>query len=355
MNLSDFDYDLPHSLIAQYPIEPRDSAKLLVLHRSSGRIEHRIFHDVIDYLTPADVLVMNTTRVIPARLHAFKESTGGKVEILLLRQLTERRWQALIGGKNVNPGLVLRFAGSPITATVIANLGEAERLIEFSQEVNALLVELGEMPLPPYIQASLNDPERYQTVYSQQEGSVAAPTAGLHFTQDLLERIRKKGVSIATCVLHVGLDTFQPVKSETIAGHRMHTERAYLTTENAVIINHARQSGGRIIAVGTTTARTLETSAVLKAGGTPAQAINAPESDHPQPVMPIEHETDLFIYPGYQWRAVDCMITNFHLPKSTLLMMLSALVGREKLLAAYEVAKQNQYRFFSFGDAMLIL
>jgi S-adenosylmethionine:tRNA ribosyltransferase-isomerase len=355
MNLSDFDYDLPPAYIAQHPVEPRDSAKLLVLHRASGTIEHRIFRDIADYLTPADVLVMNTTRVIPARLHAIKDQTGGKVEVLLLRQIDKLLWHALLGGRNVNPGLTLRFENESITATIIENLGEAERLIEFSYDVNLLLNELGEMPLPPYIQAPLMNPERYQTVYSQQQGSAAAPTAGLHFTQELLENIRNKGVSIATCVLHVGLDTFQPVKSKTVEAHRMHSERAYLTSENAAIINHARQSGGRIIAIGTTSARTLETAAILKVGGQPAQATKAPPSDRNQPVIPFEHDTDLFIYPGYQWRAVDSMITNFHLPKSTLLMMLSALVGRDQLLAAYEIAKQHQYRFFSFGDAMFIL
>lgn len=353
MNLSDFDYNLPESFIAQTPADPRDSSRLMLLNRATGAIEHHIFRDIIDYLNPGDVLVMNTTRVIPARLQAVK-TTGGAVELLLLRQLDTTHWQTLVGGRRVNTGTRLNFPNTPIYADVIEDLEGSERIVNFSEPVNKLLPQLGETPLPPYIHTRLADTERYQTVYNQQEGSAAAPTAGLHFTPQLLDAVRTKGIHTAECVLHIGLDTFQPVRVENIADHHMHSEYAYLSPENADIINKAKQGGGRIIAVGTTSVRTLETAAVLSAGGTPAEAMQTPLPPSDRPVIPFESDTNLFIYPGYQWRAVDAIITNFHLPKSTLLMMMSSFAGRDHILNAYETAKASGYRFFSFGDAMFI-
>lgn len=354
MNVSDFDYDLPESFIAQTPLEPRDSSKLMLLNRRTGAIEHHIFRDIVDYIHPGDVLVTNTTRVIPARLRATKARTGGGIEILLLRQLDETRWHVLVGGRKVLLGTKLNFPNSEISAEVVEVLEGSERIIQFSQPVNHLLSQLGEAPLPPYIHERLTDPERYQTVYNHQEGSAAAPTAGLHFTPELLHKLREKGVLMASCVLHVGLDTFQPVRVDIVEEHHIHSERAFLSAEDAEIINQAKLAGGRIIAVGTTTARTLETAAVLSAGGQPADAIHAPDARPDRSVIPFESDTSLFIYPGYRWRAVDALITNFHLPRSSLLMMISAFAGRENILNAYEVAKQCNYRFFSFGDAMFI-
>lgn len=354
MNLTDFDYDLPESFIAQEPLEPRDSSKLMRLDRHTGAIAHNTFRDIVDFINPGDVLVMNTTRVIPARLFASKANSGGKVEVLLLRQLDDTRWHVLIGGRRVKTGLELHFAGADITAQVVEELEASERVIQFSQPVNALLAQLGEMPLPPYIRYRLQDSERYQTVYSRQEGSAAAPTAGLHFTPELLLKLRDKGVKIASCLLHVGLDTFQPVKVDTIEQHHMHSERASLSAEDARIINEAKLAGGRVIAVGTTSTRTLETAAILSAGGSPAHPEQVGDICAWRPVTAFDSDTNLFIYPGYQWRVVDAIITNFHLPKSTLLMMMSSFAGRENMLDAYETAKENNYRFFSFGDAMFI-
>jgi S-adenosylmethionine:tRNA ribosyltransferase-isomerase len=354
MNISDFDYDLPESFIAQTPVEPRDSSKLMILNRETGEIQHRVFSDIVNYIYPGDVLVMNTTRVIPARLNAVKAGTGGKVEILLLRQLDDTRWQVLAGGRRVNPGLKLHFPNSSVSAEVQETLTGSERIIQFSQPVNQLLSELGETPLPPYIHTRLTDSERYQTIYSRQEGSAAAPTAGLHFTPELLLRLKEKGVQLAYCTLHIGLDTFQPVRVEQVEQHHIHSEQAILLAEDAKIINEAKLAGGRVIAVGTTSARTLETAAILSAGGEPGQAMETGDTCAWRPVVAFKRDTDLFIYPGYRWRVVDAMITNFHLPKSTLLMMISAFAGRENVLHAYETAKQEQYRFFSFGDAMFI-
>jgi S-adenosylmethionine:tRNA ribosyltransferase-isomerase len=354
MNVSDFDYELPPEFIAQEPVEPRDSSRLMLLNRQTGAVEHRIFRDITGLIHPGDVLVINTTRVIPARLYATKSKTGGKVEILLLRQLDETRWQALAGGHRVVAGTSLTFANSTVTAEVVNVLEGSQRVIQFSQPVNNLLAELGETPLPPYIHTRLQDGERYQTVYSQQEGSAAAPTAGLHFTPELLLALRDKGVHIAHCLLHIGLDTFKPMQVERIEDHHMHAERAMLSAEDARIINEAKLAGGRIIAVGTTSARTLETAAILSAGGVPSKPDETPDVCAWRPVIAFERDTDLFIYPGYRWRAVDALITNFHLPKSTLLMMISSFAGRENVLHAYEVAKQERYRFFSFGDAMFI-
>jgi S-adenosylmethionine:tRNA ribosyltransferase-isomerase len=353
VNLSDFDYDLPESYIAQTPAEPRDSSKLLKLNRVTGEIEHHIFRDIVQFLNAGDVLVINDTRVRPVRLHAFK-STGGAVEVLLLRQLDSMRWRALIGGKRVRPGMTLSFPLEDVTLTVEAEAGDIERIVVFNQPVNALLAQLGEMPLPPYIHEKVSDPERYQTVYSRWEGSAAAPTAGLHFTPELLLALRDKGVQFAYCTLHIGLDTFQPVRVENITDHKIHSEQAVLTAENAHIINQSKLAGGRIIAVGTTSARTLETAGILSAGGSPSRPDEIGDMCAWRPVIAFEDDTNLFIYPGYRWRVVDAMITNFHLPKSTLLMMISAFAGRENVLNAYQVAKQQGYRFFSFGDAMLI-
>lgn len=354
MNLSDFDYDLPESFIAQTPVEARDSSRLMILKRQTGAIEHRVFRDIIEYFRPGDVLVMNTTRVIPARIQAVKADTGGRVELLLLRQLDGNRWHTLAGGRKVTPGLRLNFPPTDIIAEVVETLEGSERVIQFSQPVRTLLTQIGETPLPPYIHTRLNDSERYQTVYSREEGSAAAPTAGLHFTPELLLKLRQKGVHMASCLLHVGLDTFQPVSVEQIEQHHIHSEWATLTPDNARLINEAKLAGGRVIAVGTTTARTLETAAILSAGGKPAEAMQLADSCPWRPVMTFEGNTDLFIYPGYRWRVVDAILTNFHLPKSTLLMMISAFAGRENVLQAYETAKQEGYRFFSFGDAMFI-
>lgn len=356
MKIDDFNYDLPEHYIAQTPLEPRDSSKLMLLNRQTGIISHHIFREIGDFLRPGDVLVMNNTRVIPARLHAHKLETGGAVEVLLLRQMSDTDWQVLVGGKRVFKGTKLGFAGSTITAEIIEEGEEAVRTARFSQNVNDLLADLGEMPLPPYIHTRLDDDERYQTVYSQHKGSAAAPTAGLHFTPELLLRLREQGVQLAYCTLHIGLDTFQPVKAETITDHKIHHEFARLDATNAQIINQAKLAGGRIIAVGTTSARTLETAGILSAGGDPANPAAANSAVCAwRPVIAFERDTNLFIYPGYRWRVVDAMITNFHLPKSTLLMMLSAFAGRETMLNAYEIAKREQYRFFSFGDAMFIV
>ncbi|MBZ0303614.1 MAG: tRNA preQ1(34) S-adenosylmethionine ribosyltransferase-isomerase QueA [Anaerolineae bacterium] len=354
MNVSDFDYELPESFIAQTPLEPRDSSKLMVLDRQTSKIEHHIFRDVVEYLDPGDVMVLNNTRVIPARLHAVKTQTGGAVEILLLRPLEDHQWLALVGGRRVDAGVELQFPGSIVTARVVENLDESERVIAFSQSVNDLLLEQGDTPLPPYIHTHLEDAERYQTIYSREEGSAAAPTAGLHFTGDLLIALRQKGVQLAYCTLHIGLDTFLPVRADQVENHHIHTERAVLTAENARIINDAKLAGGRVVAVGTTSARTLETAGILSAGGDPARPFEQPEACPWRPVIAVNTDTALFIYPGYRWRVVDAFITNFHLPRSTLLMMISAFAGRKQILKAYEEAKQQHYRFFSFGDAMLI-
>ena len=355
MNVADFDYNLPVEFIAQTPAEPRDSAKLLRLDRKTGALSHKVFSDIADMLAEGDVLVLNNTRVLPARLFAVKSETGGKVEILLLKRLADKRWQALVGGRNVQAGTRLRIPHSEISAVVVSQQAMSQRVIEFSRPVSEFLSEHGEAPLPPYIRAPLSESERYQTVYSEIEGSAAAPTAGLHFTPELLERLRRKGVHLARCTLHIGLDTFQPVTVERIRDHKIHSEYAALDQCNAEAINEAKMAGGRIIAVGTTAARTLETAAILSAGGDPACPHIGVQAPSAEPLAAFEADTSLFIVPGYRWRAVDAMITNFHLPRSTLLMMISAFAGREFLLDAYEIAKQMNYRFYSFGDAMLII
>lgn len=358
MKLSDFDYQLPPELIAQTPVEPRDSSRLLVVPRDSGPIEHRSFHEVGSYLRPGDLLVLNQTRVIPARLRGHKIPTGGAIEVLLLRQLDSRTWEALVGGKNILAGsrMSLEKAAKVIDAEVIRVLDGARRVIQFSEPVNSQLEALGEVPLPPYIHEPLADPERYQTVFARDEGSAAAPTAGLHFTPDLLIDLMQQGVELAYCTLNIGLGTFQPVQAENIDEHPMHSEWASLSARDAQAINEARLQGRRIIAVGTTAVRTLESAAILSAGGDPATGKMPPEGYCPwRPVVAFEQETRLYIRPGYRFRVVDGMITNFHLPRSTLLMLVSAFLGHTRTMEAYRIAREERYRFYSFGDAMLIL
>ncbi|MYD11354.1 MAG: tRNA preQ1(34) S-adenosylmethionine ribosyltransferase-isomerase QueA [Chloroflexi bacterium] len=347
MNVADFDYDLPPRFIAQTPLERRDSSRLMRLDRATGAISHHVFSDIGDMLRPGDVLVLNNTRVIPARLRARK-ATGGRVEILLLKRLDERRWNALVGGRNIREGAQLAFDGSDLTCSVARELDKALRIIEFSRPVDGLLCDQGEMPLPPYINLALDDAERYQTVYSAIDGSAAAPTAGLHFTRELLDNIQRLGVRVANCTLHIGLDTFQPVTASRVEDHKIHSEFASLNPENAAVINESIRAGGRVIAVGTTSARTLETAAGL------AGDKRGDDRRDDRAVAPFADQTSLFITPGYRWRAVDALVTNFHLPRSTLLMMLSAFAGRVAILRAYESAKRADYRFYSFGDAMFV-
>lgn len=339
MKTSDFEYDLPQNCIAQEPVEPRDSSRLLVLNRNKNTLEHRIFTQVGEYLQPGDVLVINQTRVIPARVIAYK-LTGGKVELLLLRKEDAVSWETLVGGKKVGVGTKLRI-GKGLLATIVGDLGGSRRRMVFDEPVEAFLTESGQMPLPPYIHTTLKNPERYQTVYSNIEGSAAAPTAGLHFTSELLANLEKHGVVLARVTLHVGLDTFAPVTEENAEEHVIHTEWCEINEENVDIINTAVKKGGRVIAAGTTSVRTLETSAL--------------HADKGERVGAFSGATRLFILPGYSFRAVDVMLTNFHLPRSTLLMLVSAFAGRERILSAYQTAVENGYRFYSFGDAMLII
>ncbi len=354
MHINEFDYDLPESFIAQTPAEPRDASKLMLLNRNTGAIQHRVFRDIVNELRAGDVLVMNNTRVIPARLMVSKAKTGGRGEILLLRRVDDLHWRALVGGTRIHEGVTLQIDGTSVTVVVEASYDGPERLVRFSVPPETILYEAGKLPLPPYIHQTVDDEERYQTVYSRHEGSAAAPTAGLHFTPDLLAKIRDKGIRLAYCTLHIGLDTFQPVKVENIQDHVIHSEYATLSPIDANIINNAKLAGGHVIAVGTTSARTLETAGILSAGGDPAAPKPSEDVCPWRPVMAFEQDTKLFIYPGYKWRVLDGLITNFHLPKSTLLMMISALAGRENVLKAYETAKAESYRFFSFGDAMFI-
>jgi S-adenosylmethionine:tRNA ribosyltransferase-isomerase len=366
MKTSDFDYHLPAERIAQRPLAERSASRLLHLERATGGITHTHFAEIGRYLRPGDMLVANNSRVIPARLYGVKADTGGKVELLLLERLDERRWQALAGGKRLVEGVKISLYDregrvTDLWAEVTAVLDGPQREISFSQPLDDLLETLGHAPLPPYIHERLDDANRYQTIYAQPPGSAAAPTAGLHFTPDLLIELRRQGVLFETATLHVGLDTFKPVEAERIFDHAMHSEWIQLTPEAARRINETKLAGGRIIAIGTTSARILETAALRSAGLMGSlQMVSRPDSDGYnlcpwRPVAAYEGPTDLFIHPGYQFRVVDGLITNFHLPQSTLIMMVSAFVGREQIMAAYQAALGAEYRFLSFGDAMLIL
>lgn len=340
MKKSDFYFDLPEELIAQTPIPERDHSRLLLLNKSTGEIAHHHFYDLPDYLEEGDCLVINDSRVLPARLLGSR-SSGGGVELVLLRDLGEGKWECLSRpGRKTKPGTELSFGEGELTATVIDVVEGGNRIVQFHYEGIFLevLERLGKMPLPPYIKEELQDAERYQTVYSREIGSAAAPTAGLHFTKELLEKIASKGVKICTVTLHVGLGTFRPVKEEEIENHEMHSEFCIIPERTAKIVTETKKQGGRVIAVGTTSCRTLESFA--KEDGS---------------LEPCSGWTDIFIYPGYQFRCIDALVTNFHLPESTLIMLVSALAGREHVLAAYETAVREKYRFFSFGDAMLIL
>jgi S-adenosylmethionine:tRNA ribosyltransferase-isomerase len=348
---ADFDYDLPPHLIAQTPVEPRDAARLLVLERQTGRIEHTLFLEIGSFLQPGDLLVLNETRVIPARLYARKVPGGGRVELLLLRRENDTTWEALAGGKGLSLGKHLQIEDGPL-AEITAVLSGPRRLVRFTEPLDHFLGRAGHVPLPPYIHTPLENPGRYQTVFARRAGSAAAPTAGLHFTRPLMAHLRDLGLSFAAVTLHIGLDTFAPVTEGRPEEHKIHTEWCQVTPEAAQAINEARRSGGRIIAVGTTSVRTLETAA------READRLRLAEDDQSighQVVAPFTGPTDLFILPGYKFRAVDALITNFHLPRSTLIMLVSAFAGREQIMEAYETAKKEGYRFYSFGDAMLIL
>lgn len=339
MLVSDYDYDLPQELIAQDPLEDRSSSRLLVLDKKTGEYSHHIFHDIKQFLRKGDCLVINNTKVIPARLYGVKAETGGAVEILLLKRLSDNEWEALVKpGKKCRIGAELVFGEGKLRAKVVDILDEGNRKIKFEYEgiFEEILDELGQMPLPPYITHELKDKNRYQTVYAKHEGSAAAPTAGLHFTNELLTEIKEMGVEIASVTLHVGLGTFRPVKAETIEEHHMHSEFWMIENEEAEKINRAKASGNRVIAVGTTSCRTLESAS--KNGV----------------VTPGSGWTEIFIYPGYEFQMIDGLITNFHLPQSTLLMLVSALAGKENIMNAYREAVNERYRFFSFGDAMFI-
>ena len=340
MKTSDFYYDLPEELIAQTPVEPRNSSRLMVLPRNGGEIEHKHFYDLPEFLKPGDCLVLNNTRVLPARLYGTREDTGAVVEFVLLRQRGNKLWECLAGpGKKAKTGYKFRFSDK-LTAIVTDVLEDGNRMIEFACEGDffAVLDEVGQMPLPPYIKEKLKDKERYQTVYSKDAGSAAAPTAGLHFTKEMLESIKAMGVNIAYVTLHVGLGTFRPVKVEDVTQHKMHTEHYYIPEEAAETINETRKNGGRVICVGTTSCRTVE-SCAKKYGE----------------IKECSGDTDIFIYPGFEFKCMDGLITNFHLPESTLIMLVSAFAGYDNVMNAYNTAVKERYRFFSFGDAMLIL
>ena len=378
LKTSDFDYELPPEYIAQTPVEPRDASRLMVIHRGTRQIEHRIFGDIREYLQPGDLLVLNQTRVIPARLFGRKAETGGKVELLLLNQRDERTWEALVRGKKLRPGTRIEFQRAEgigrdsqtvhARAEIVAEAESSGRLVRFEEPIEPLLDDLGVVPLPPYIHEPLADPERYQTVYGRVEGSVAASTAGLHFTPDLLVDLRRMGVELTFVTLQIGLDTFRPVMEEQVIDHQIHTEWYELTAPVAEQINRAKLAGRRVVAVGTTVVRALESAA----GGTtapmgdgaadPADQRLAPEGCEAEgnacawrTVSAYSGSTDLFIYPGYRFRVVDVLITNFHLPRSTLLMLVSAFAERDLVSQAYQEAIRQRYRFFSFGDAMLML
>lgn len=340
MKVSDFYFELPEELIAQYPLEKRDSSRLMVLDKKTGEIEHRKFHDILEYLNEGDTLVLNNTRVLPARLIGEKEETGGKIEFLLLKRIEGDKWECLAKpGRKAKVGTVFTFGEGKLKAIVREIGEEGNRIIEFKYDgiFEQVLDELGQMPLPPYIHEKLEDKERYQTVYSKEKGSAAAPTAGLHFTEELLKEIKDKGVNIAYLTLHVGLGTFRPVKVDDVNNHVMHSEYYHLDKENAELINKTKEAGKRVIAVGTTSSRTLETI-----------------GDETGRVREQSGWTDIFIYPGYKFKIVDNLITNFHLPESTLIMLVSALAGQDNIMNAYKTAVKEKYRFFSFGDSMFI-
>ncbi|HFD2044725.1 tRNA preQ1(34) S-adenosylmethionine ribosyltransferase-isomerase QueA [Clostridium perfringens] len=340
MKVSDFYFELPEELIAQYPLEKRDSSRLMVLDKKTGEIEHRKFHDILEYLNEGDTLVLNNTRVLPARLIGEKEETGGKIEFLLLKRIEGDKWECLAKpGRKAKVGTVFTFGEGKLKAIVREIGEEGNRIIEFMYDgiFEQVLDELGQMPLPPYIHEKLEDKERYQTVYSKEKGSAAAPTAGLHFTEELLKEIKDKGVNIAYLTLHVGLGTFRPVKVDDVNNHVMHSEYYHLDKENAELINKTKEAGKRVIAVGTTSSRTLETI-----------------GDENGRVREQSGWTDIFIYPGYKFKIVDNLITNFHLPESTLIMLVSALAGQDNIMNAYNTAVKEKYRFFSFGDSMFI-
>lgn len=340
MKRQDFSFELPQELIAQDPLKDRSSSRLLVLDKETGEVSHHVFRDIIDYLNPGDCLVINDTKVIPARLIGSKVGTDAKIEILLLKRKSDQVWETLVKpGKKAKPGAKISFGEGLLVGEVIDIVEEGNRLVKFSYKgiFEEILDQLGQMPLPPYITHQLEDKNRYQTVYAKNSGSAAAPTAGLHFTPELLEQIKEKGVDVVSVTLHVGLGTFRPVKAENILDHHMHSEFYRIEEEEAAKINRAKEKGGRIICVGTTSCRTVESAA-----------------DENGRVKAGSGWTDIFIYPGYRFKILDCLITNFHLPESTLLMLVSALAGREHILAAYEEAVKEKYRFFSFGDAMFI-
>ena len=340
MNVSDFYYDLPEELIAQTPIEKRDESRLMVLNRANQTIEHKTFKDIIDYLEPGDCLVRNNTKVIPARLYG-KKATGAKIEFLLLNRIEGDIWECIVRpGHKLKPGTEVEFGDGILKAKVLDVMEGGTRKVEFKYEgiFNEILDKIGLMPLPPYIHESLKDNDRYQTVYAKYEGSAAAPTAGLHFTPELFEKIKAKGIDVANVTLHVGIGTFRPVKVENVEEHHMHSEHFYIKQEDVDKINNAKKNGKRVIAVGTTSCRVLETIA-----------------DENGMVKPTEGDTQIFIYPGYKFKCLDGLVTNFHLPESTLIMLVSALAGRDYIMKAYNEAVKERYRFFSFGDAMLIL
>ncbi len=341
MTVLDFDYELPEELIAQTPLEDRPASRLLVLNKEDGTVAHKSFRDILDYLKPGDCLVLNDTKVIPARLYGEREDTGAPVEFLLLEQKNEDIWNVILKpGKKCKPGHMISFGNGKLKAEILEITDGGNRLVKFIYDgiFNEILSELGEMPLPPYIHEKLQDRDRYQTVYAKHDGSAAAPTAGLHFNDEMLEKVREKGVRLAFVTLHVGLGTFRPVKAEKVSEHLMHEEFYHMTEETAALINQTKDAGGRIICVGTTSTRVIESI-----------------SDENGRVSAASGYTNIFIYPGYRFKCLDGLITNFHLPKSTLIMLVSALAGRENVLNAYKEAVSEQYRFFSFGDAMFIV
>jgi len=340
MKVSDFNYNLPEELIAQTPLEKRDESRLMVLNKTNKTTEHKTFKDILDYLQPGDCLVRNNTKVIPARLYGIKEDTGVNVEFLLLNRIEGDIWEVMVHpGRRLKKGAKVTFGDGLLNAEILEQLENGNRKVKFEYKgiFNEILDQIGLMPLPPYIKEKLKDKDRYQTVYAKYDGSAAAPTAGLHFTDELLEKIKAKGVEIANVTLHVGIGTFRPVKVENIEDHDMHSEHYYIKQEDAEKINNARKNGGRIISVGTTSCRVLESVA-----------------DENGFVREVEGDTNIFIYPGYKFKCIDCLITNFHLPESTLIMLVSTLAGKDFVMSAYEEAVKERYRFFSFGDAMFI-